>query len=63
MVEYGRGCQLPLHSTVGRITACKPMPNGYFQVGYSAMFIAPRRVPLGARRVLYPSKQPSKNTE
>ena len=38
MVEYGRGHQLPLHSTVGRMNeehrerecnACKPMPHDY----------------------------------
>ena len=63
----GRGCQLPLHSTVGRMhgescdTECnesKPMPHDYWYLsrGYRAMFKSSRRVLLGARRVLYPLK-------
>ena len=32
------------------------MTSGTFQGGYSAIFIASRRVLLAARRVLYPSK-------
>ena len=32
------------------------MTSGTFHGGFSAMFIASRRVILGARRVLYPSK-------
>ena len=32
------------------------MTSGTFQRGYSAMFIASKRVLFGARRVLYPSK-------
>ena len=42
-----------------------PTPHDYsgtFQGGYSARFIASRRVRKGARRVLYPSKQPKENT-
>ena len=59
MVECGRGCHLPLHSTVGRMygepcdTECHSMTSGTFQGGYSAMFTASRRVLKGARRVLY----------
>ena len=57
MVECGRGCQLPFHSTVGRMhgepcdtecNACKPMLHDFivvpFKEGtYSGMFIASRR--------------------
>ena len=42
-----------------------PTPHDYsgtFQGGYSARFTASRRVLKGARRVLYPSKQPRENT-
>ena len=41
-----------------------PTPHDYsgtFQGGYSARFIASRRVLKGARRVLYPLKQPREN--
>ena len=39
------------------------LPHGNFQEGYIAMFIAPRRVLKGARRLLYPSKQPGENSD
>ena len=59
-------CHLPVHSAVAEYresltvcSACKcycphHMTSGTFQGGYSAMFIASRRVFKGARRVMYP---------
>ena len=49
------------------VTTCKcycphHMTSGTFQGGYSAMFIASRRVLKGARRVLYPPKQSREDT-
>ena len=66
MVGCGRGCHLPVRSAVAEyrkspVTVCSAckcycphMTSGTFQGGYSAMFIASRRVLKEAKRVLYP---------
>ena len=57
-------CGRALSVTLLTLAVVLPTPHDYsgtFQGGYSARFIA-SRVLKGARRVLYPSKQPRGNT-
>ena len=58
-------CGCALFVTLLTLAVVLPAPHDYsgtFQGGYSARFIATRRVLKGARRVLYLQKQLRENT-